>query len=198
MLGRKRIPLPEGLSADAHEARRMSLGLSRREYAAKVGMSQSTYIRKVMHVGAPRKTHAQKNGADLDFLAKAQDFVRLRPQYVEALKHELAAARQAVVQAELRVVEIQKAIEGLRVGSPENPEPTGPAKWDRRRRGGNSIVSSALSILREGGRPMHALSEILPALEAKGHTGVQISNLYSMIMRSGHAVRTAPGPFEYK
>ena len=44
-IGRPRMPLPGGLSALEHEARRLDRALSKRAYAREIGIPQATYIR---------------------------------------------------------------------------------------------------------------------------------------------------------
>jgi len=61
----------------------------------------------------------------------------------------------------------------------------------------NGIYAAALEILRAAGRPMHGLSEILPALEARGLV-VSRYALAGNLMRTGAVERTGRGTFGLK
>ena len=55
-----------------------------------------------------------------------------------------------------------------------------------------------MEILREAGRPMHGLTELLPALEARGIKVKHTAGLATILMRTGMVERTAPGTFAVK
>lgn len=76
--------------------------------------------------------------------------------------------------------------------------PITPGK--RPRRGGKkpSIAAASLEILRQAGRPMHGLRELLPALEAMGLKVKHKAGLATILMRTGEVVRTSPGTFAMK
>ena len=57
---------------------------------------------------------------------------------------------------------------------------------------------AAVEILREAGRPMHGLDEVLPALEAMGYRPVSRAGFGTGLLRTGKIIRTAPGTFAYK
>lgn len=101
--GRPLIDLPGSLSPEAHEARRLSLGISKRRYAVTIGMHFNTYARKVKHidVGPP-----MQNGK-LDFIAAATEFLRLRPQYEKTLQDELKIAESVAARANVRVADLR-------------------------------------------------------------------------------------------
>jgi hypothetical protein len=58
--------------------------------------------------------------------------------------------------------------------------------------------AAAVEILREGGRPMHGLGEILPALKARGFDVSRRAGFASVMMRNPEVVRTAPGTYALK
>ena len=73
-----------------------------------------------------------------------------------------------------------------------------PAETIRRRRNRSPIVVASLEILRDAGRPMHGLTELLPALEARGLKLAHPASLATALMRSGEVDRPSPGTFAAK
>jgi hypothetical protein len=71
----------------------------------------------------------------------------------------------------------------------------GEAPQPARRTG---VSAAAVEILREVGRPMHGLGEILPMLKARGFDVSKRAGFASVVMRSGQVVRTAPGTYALK
>ena len=108
--GRPKIVFPEGLSDEAHEARRLGLGMSKRDYAKKIGVYHNTYMNRTRHIGAPRKPPSHNPGAAEDFVEAASEFMRLRPQYMKGLRAELARAEKDVEKAQARVKEIKRTM----------------------------------------------------------------------------------------
>jgi hypothetical protein len=88
--------------------------------------------------------------------------------------------------------------------SPSTPFPNGAANGvqagGRPRRGGKkqSIAVASLEILRQAGRPLHGLRELLPQLEAQGLKVKHKAGLATVLMRTGQVERTAPGTFALK
>jgi hypothetical protein len=64
------------------------------------------------------------------------------------------------------------------------------------RRGG--YTAAAVEVLRAAGRPMHALREVIPAIEAKGFAIGTRAGFATALLRTGKIVRTAPGTFAYQ
>jgi hypothetical protein len=60
-----------------------------------------------------------------------------------------------------------------------------------------SIGIAAASILRDAGRPMHGLDEILPALVASGYEVKRREGFATTLLRVRGIVRVAPGTFAY-
>ena len=81
-----------------------------------------------------------------------------------------------------------------RLGS-EPAIPAAPAPRGKRSAG---IGAAAVKILREVGRPMHGLGEILPALEARGFTVAHRAGFATTLMRTGEIDRVAPGTYAAK
>jgi hypothetical protein len=69
----------------------------------------------------------------------------------------------------------------------------------RTARGANthSAAKTAVEILREAGRPLHGLREIVPALMARGYS-ISPAGLPSALIRFPEVVRVAPGTFAYQ
>ena len=61
----------------------------------------------------------------------------------------------------------------------------------------SGVGRAAVEILREAGRPMHGLREIVPALEAKGFEFKTQAGFATTLLRTGYIRRTAPGTFAY-
>ena len=68
------------------------------------------------------------------------------------------------------------------------------------RRGGKrpSIGQASIEILREAGRPMHGLRDLVPALEARGVKMKHTAGLATILLRTKEIVRTAPGTYAMK
>jgi len=62
----------------------------------------------------------------------------------------------------------------------------------------SGMSAAAVEILREVGRPMHGLGEILPALKARGFDVSRRAAFASVMMRNPAVVRTAPGTYALK
>jgi hypothetical protein len=60
------------------------------------------------------------------------------------------------------------------------------------------VGAAVVAILREAGRPMHGLGEILPALNARGFEVSRRAGFASVVLRTGQTVRTAPGTYALK
>lgn len=60
------------------------------------------------------------------------------------------------------------------------------------------VAQAAADILREAGRPMHGLHEILPALRARGFAPKSRAGFATLLLRTGKIIRTAPGTYAYK
>lgn len=103
-MGRPSIDLPGGIPPEKHEATRIALGLSRRAYAARIGVPQATYIKKVTGVDAsPRSQRRAQTQLDRRHRAAARE-------RQEQLRAALAAAQLAVVAAQARVQEIRQLL----------------------------------------------------------------------------------------
>ena len=70
----------------------------------------------------------------------------------------------------------------------------------RRGRGGKkpSVAAASLEILRQAGRAMHGLRELLPAVEAQGLKVKHKAGFATTLMRTGRVDRVAPGTFAIK
>lgn len=101
-------------------------------------------------------------------------------EFVCALKREIEERRTLIAALEARV------------GSDEKPEPASPRVCR------TGMTSAVLDILREAGRPMHALNEVIPALEARGFTVRSKGGFATLMLRTGQVVRTAPGTYALK
>jgi hypothetical protein len=85
------------------------------------------------------------------------------------------------------------------IHGPDDPgkPPTPPASAVNaavRVRTGLSVANAAIDILRAANRPMHALAEIVPALQAAGYK-VHPHGLATTLLRTGQVVRVARGTF---
>lgn len=60
------------------------------------------------------------------------------------------------------------------------------------------MAAAAIAILKDAGRPMHGLHEILPALQAKGFVVGSRAGFSTALLRTGSVERVAPGTFRYK
>jgi hypothetical protein len=92
---------------------------------------------------------------------------------------------------------------GVSASSPFNGSAlhnTAPVSGKRARRGGKkpSIAHASIEILREAGRPMHGLREIIPALAARGVKVKQKASLATILLRTGEIERTSPGTYGLK
>lgn len=58
-----------------------------------------------------------------------------------------------------------------------------------------SIAIASVRILREAGRPMHGVHELVPALAARGFRIKYGSGLGTLLLRTGEIERTAPGTY---
>jgi hypothetical protein len=108
------------------------------------------------------------------------------------LKREIAERQAALVVLETLV---EKGVSSVPASASSQP-----VKRGRPRLGaaGSTAVDAAVIIVREAGRPMHGLSEILPELERRGHHYSHRASLASSLLKSGKFVRTAPGTFGLK
>jgi hypothetical protein len=61
----------------------------------------------------------------------------------------------------------------------------------------HGIGAAAVDVLRDTGRPMHGLDELLPALAARGYRVRNRSGFATILLRTGKIVRTAPGTYAY-
>jgi hypothetical protein len=61
-----------------------------------------------------------------------------------------------------------------------------------------SVATAAAEILREKGRPMHGLDEILPALAERGIIVRNRNGFGTTMLRNPEIVRTAPGTYGLK
>jgi hypothetical protein len=68
-----------------------------------------------------------------------------------------------------------------------------PSSAPGRPRGG--IATTAIDVLRDAGRPMHGLSELLPAIEARGVHIASRAGFATSLLRTDKITRTAPGTY---
>src|ERR1700723_434599 len=104
--------------------------------------------------------------------------------------------REMTVQALMclleREIEERRALIGaLKARMGDGPQPT----RTMRRMG---IGAAAVDVLREAGRPMHGLHEILPALKGRGFDVGRRGGFASVVLRTGQIERTAPGTYALK
>lgn len=115
--------------------------------------------------------------------ATVDDLLQLLDRKIEDYRH-LKFAVEAIVHP------------GKRPTNPSLP-PTPPASAVNaatHARTGQSVGSAALAILRAANRPMHGLSELVPALERQGYR-VSRHGLATTLLRTGQVVRTGRGTF---
>jgi hypothetical protein len=60
------------------------------------------------------------------------------------------------------------------------------------------IGQAALEVLRQAGRPMHGLREVLPIIEQQGFHVRSRSGFATLLVRTGQVVRVAPGTFAFR
>ncbi len=108
---------------------------------------------------------------------------------IAALKREVADRQSA-----LAILEALLAPSGQ--SAPTTTNGTTRRRRKGKRRGGSARL--AVEIIRAAGRPMHGLTEIIPALEARGLKFKNPSGLATALMRTGEIERTAPGTFGLK
>ena len=90
--------------------------------------------------------------------------------------------------------------QGVSPSTPYTGSSAVPITSAERRRGGKkpSVAAASLEILREVGRPMHGLRELLPAVEARGLKVKHKAGYATTLMRTGQIDRVAPGTFALK
>jgi hypothetical protein len=98
-----------------------------------------------------------------------------------------------VCQLKREIEERRTLLAGLEARCGEEPETQQPTPARR-----TGMTAAAVEVLREVGRPMHGLGEILPALKARGFDVSKRAGFASVIMRSGQVVRVAPGTYALK
>jgi hypothetical protein len=107
---------------------------------------------------------------------------------IATLKKEAADRQSAAA--------ILEALIATVTGEPTSPAEEGP-RHRRRGKRGAGCGQAAIEIIRAAGRPLHGLTEILPALEARGYR-IERSGLPTTLMRTKRIRRTAPGTFGLK
>jgi hypothetical protein len=98
-----------------------------------------------------------------------------------------------------RIANQQTALHILEALTAPMPRSTvGPSHTEgtpaRKRRNNVGVGRAAIEILRRAGRPMHGLSEIVPALQAAGYH-VHAHGLATTLLRTGLVERTGRGTF---
>jgi hypothetical protein len=144
-MGRHPIPLPGGMSPEAHEARRKSLGLSCRKYAKSIGIPVNTYIKK-SKVADPYRRSRHHRQAPVDIIKAAEEFMLLWPKYVQELRNELAATEKIRADAASKAQEIRRVLGVLSNGVRETPDEHAAAVSMGRRGGKKGGVARASSL----------------------------------------------------
>ena len=90
--------------------------------------------------------------------------------------------RDEITQRETLIATLEE-----RLDTAPPPKPAAPR--------GESVGSAVIAVLREVGRPMHGLGEIIPALEARGVMIKNKAGFATALLRTRKIVRTAPGTF---
>jgi len=88
------------------------------------------------------------------------------------------------------IAERETLLVGLEMRLGRDPPPDAPP-----REKGPSIASAVVAVLREVGRPMHGLDEIIPALAARGIHVKNKAGFATLLLRTRQIVRTSPGTF---
>lgn len=105
----------------------------------------------------------------------------------------------AIAQLKREIAERQSALAILQALVEKVPAPTAnghPPRGHPPRETG--LVRAAVAVLKAAGRPMHGVSEVIPALEAQGYRVKHRSGFSSLLLRTGEVLRTAPGTFAYR
>jgi hypothetical protein len=111
---------------------------------------------------------------------------------ISALKKEAAERLSAA-----SILEAVTASGVSEVGVSEPAPASNDGRRRTRRKRGEGAGRVAVEIIRNAGRPLHGLTEIVPALEARG-IKIRSSGLPTCIMRTGQAIRVAPGTYGLK